>query len=108
RAQAFSFIAPTPPAWGFSGGRSGARLRLRSVSRSERGRARRGSGQRRNLHLAGLPQNRRRGQRPALSSPMLVFGMKDRMVKVVLNPKLESHIPAATLERARKAEQQFR
>jgi basic membrane lipoprotein Med (substrate-binding protein (PBP1-ABC) superfamily) len=39
---------------------------------------------------------------------MLVFGMKDGMVKVVLNPKLESHIPPATLERARQVEQQFR
>ena len=38
---------------------------------------------------------------------MLVFGMKDGMVKVVLNPKLESRIPPAALERARKAEQQF-
>lgn len=38
---------------------------------------------------------------------ILVFGMKDGMVKVVLNPKLESRIPTATLERARKAEQQF-
>ena len=38
---------------------------------------------------------------------MLVFGMKDGMVKVVLNPKLQSHIPAATLERARQAERQF-
>jgi hypothetical protein len=34
--------------------------------------------------------------------------MKDGMVKVVLNPKLESRIPAATLKRARQAEQQFR
>lgn len=39
---------------------------------------------------------------------MLEFGMKDGMVKVVLNPKLESRIPAAALERARAAEQQFR
>ena len=38
---------------------------------------------------------------------MLEFGMKDGMVKVVLNPKLESRIPAATLERVRQAEQQF-
>ena len=38
---------------------------------------------------------------------MLEFGMKDGMVKVVLNPKLKSRIPAAALERARKAEQQF-
>jgi hypothetical protein len=39
---------------------------------------------------------------------MLVFGTKDGMVKVVLNPKLESRIPVATLQRARQAEQQFR
>ena len=39
---------------------------------------------------------------------MLEFGMKDGMVKVVLNPKLKSRIPAAILERARNAEQQFR
>jgi basic membrane protein A and related proteins len=39
---------------------------------------------------------------------MLEFGMKDGMVKVVLNPKLESRIPAAALQRARDAEQQFR
>lgn len=39
---------------------------------------------------------------------MLEFGMKDGMVKVVLNPKLESRIPAAVLERARNAEKQFR
>jgi basic membrane lipoprotein Med (substrate-binding protein (PBP1-ABC) superfamily) len=39
---------------------------------------------------------------------MLEFGMRDGMVKVVLNPKLTSRIPAATLERARNAEQQFR
>jgi basic membrane protein A and related proteins len=38
---------------------------------------------------------------------MLVFGMKDGMVKVVLNPKLESRIPAESLERARKAEREF-
>jgi basic membrane protein A and related proteins len=38
---------------------------------------------------------------------MLVFGMKDGMVKVVLNPKLESRIPAESLERARKAAREF-
>ncbi len=38
---------------------------------------------------------------------MLVFGMKDGMVKVVLNPKLEARIPAAAIKRARKAEQEF-
>jgi basic membrane lipoprotein Med (substrate-binding protein (PBP1-ABC) superfamily) len=36
---------------------------------------------------------------------MLEFGMQDGMVNVVFNPKLESRIPAAALERARKAEQ---
>jgi basic membrane lipoprotein Med (substrate-binding protein (PBP1-ABC) superfamily) len=40
-------------------------------------------------------------------SGMLQFGMKDGMVKLVLNPKLESRIPLAVLERARAAEQQF-
>jgi len=39
---------------------------------------------------------------------MLEFGMKDGMVKVVLNPKLESRIPAESLQRARQAEQAFR
>jgi basic membrane protein A and related proteins len=39
---------------------------------------------------------------------MLEFGMKDGMVKVVLNAKLESRIPVAALERARAAEQRFR
>ena len=39
---------------------------------------------------------------------MLVFGMKDGMVEVVLNPKLQSRIPAESLARARKAEQEFR
>jgi basic membrane protein A and related proteins len=38
---------------------------------------------------------------------MLEFGMRDGMVKVVLNPKLQSRIPPAALERAREAEQQF-
>ena len=38
---------------------------------------------------------------------MLQFGMKDGMVRVVLNPKLESRIPPAVLERAQAAEQQF-
>lgn len=35
---------------------------------------------------------------------MLEFGMQDGMVNVVFNPKLESRIPAAAIERARKAE----
>lgn len=35
---------------------------------------------------------------------MLEFGMQDGMVNVVFNPKLESRIPAAALERARQAE----
>jgi basic membrane protein A and related proteins len=38
---------------------------------------------------------------------MLEFGMKDGMVHVVFNPKLESQIPPAAIERARAAEQQF-
>jgi basic membrane protein A and related proteins len=35
---------------------------------------------------------------------MLEFGMQDGMVSVVFNPKLESQIPPAALERARKVE----
>jgi basic membrane protein A len=35
---------------------------------------------------------------------MLEFGMADGMVKVILNPKLESRIPPAILERVRNAE----
>ncbi len=35
---------------------------------------------------------------------MLEFGMQDGMVNVVFNPKLESRIPPAALERARQAE----
>jgi basic membrane protein A len=35
---------------------------------------------------------------------MLEFGMRDGMVKVVFNQKLESHIPPAALERARAVE----
>jgi basic membrane lipoprotein Med (substrate-binding protein (PBP1-ABC) superfamily) len=38
---------------------------------------------------------------------MLEFGMRDGMVNVVLNPKLESHIPSAVIERARRAEHEF-
>lgn len=38
---------------------------------------------------------------------MLEFGMEDGMVKVVMNPKLESRIPAAAIERARQAEREF-
>ncbi|HLW70477.1 MAG TPA: BMP family protein [Candidatus Binataceae bacterium] len=38
---------------------------------------------------------------------MLEFGMKDGMVNLVLNPKLESHIPGFALERARRVEQEF-
>jgi basic membrane protein A len=37
-------------------------------------------------------------------SGMLEFGMKDGMVSVVFNPKLEPQIPAPALERARKVE----
>jgi basic membrane protein A len=35
---------------------------------------------------------------------MLEFGMQDGMVNVVFNPKLESRIPAAAIDRARKVE----
>ncbi len=38
---------------------------------------------------------------------MLEFGMKDGMVNVVFNPKLESHIPSAAIDRARAAEHEF-
>jgi basic membrane lipoprotein Med (substrate-binding protein (PBP1-ABC) superfamily) len=38
---------------------------------------------------------------------MLEFGMADGMVKVVLNPRLESRIPTSTLERVRQAELEF-
>jgi len=38
---------------------------------------------------------------------MLEFGMQDGMVNVVFNSKLESRIPAAAIERARKVEQTF-
>jgi basic membrane lipoprotein Med (substrate-binding protein (PBP1-ABC) superfamily) len=38
---------------------------------------------------------------------MLEFGMRDGMVNVVLNHKLESHIPSAAIERARRAEHEF-
>ena len=38
---------------------------------------------------------------------MLEFGMADGMVKVVLNPRLESRIPAATIEQMRRAELKF-
>ena len=38
---------------------------------------------------------------------MLEFGTEDGMVKVVINPKLESRIPKAAIDRARKAEQAF-
>ncbi|MGH7879888.1 MAG: hypothetical protein ACREQD_10385, partial [Candidatus Binataceae bacterium] len=38
---------------------------------------------------------------------MLEFGMKDGMVKLVLNPKLEARIPSAALERVRTAEHEF-
>ena len=53
------------------------------------------------LKIAGQVKERR------FHPGMLVFGMKDGMVKVVLNPKLEARIPAAAIERARKAEQEF-
>jgi len=35
---------------------------------------------------------------------MLEFGMEDGMVKVVLNPRLQSRIPASTMEQVRRAE----
>ena len=38
---------------------------------------------------------------------MIEFGLKDGMVKVVLNPRLEGLIPPATLERVRQAELAF-
>jgi len=38
---------------------------------------------------------------------MLEFGMADGMVKVILNPRLESLIPPATLEKVRQAELTF-
>jgi basic membrane protein A len=38
---------------------------------------------------------------------MLEFGMKDGMVNLVLNPKIESRIPGAAIERARTVEQEF-
>lgn len=38
---------------------------------------------------------------------MLEFGMEDGMVKVVLNPKLESRIPEPAMKRFLAAEQEF-
>jgi basic membrane lipoprotein Med (substrate-binding protein (PBP1-ABC) superfamily) len=38
---------------------------------------------------------------------MLEFGMEDGMVKVVLNPKLESHVPAPAMERFLAVERGF-
>jgi basic membrane protein A len=38
---------------------------------------------------------------------MIEFGMKDGMVNVVLNPRLASRIPAATIEQVRRAELTF-
>lgn len=38
---------------------------------------------------------------------MLEYGMKEGMVEVVYNPRLQSKIPAATLEEAKAAEQQI-
>jgi basic membrane protein A len=54
------------------------------------------------LKIAGEVKDRR------FHPGMLVFGMKDGMVKIVLNPGLKSHIPAAIMQRALKAEQDFR
>lgn len=39
---------------------------------------------------------------------MIEYGMSDGMVKVVINPKLESRIPQAAIDRARKSEHDFR
>jgi basic membrane protein A and related proteins len=39
---------------------------------------------------------------------MIEYGMKDGMVSVVLNPRLESRIPAATIAEVRRAELTFR
>jgi basic membrane lipoprotein Med (substrate-binding protein (PBP1-ABC) superfamily) len=38
---------------------------------------------------------------------MLEFGMRDGMVKLVLNPKLESRVPPTALQRTRAVEQEF-
>jgi basic membrane lipoprotein Med (substrate-binding protein (PBP1-ABC) superfamily) len=38
---------------------------------------------------------------------MLEYGMKEGMVEVVYNPRVQSKIPAATLEKAKAAEQQI-
>lgn len=38
---------------------------------------------------------------------MLVYGMRDGMVSVVFNPKLEAQVPASALERTRKTEQEL-
>ena len=38
---------------------------------------------------------------------MLEYGMKEGMVEVVYNPRLQSKIPAVTLEKAKEAEQQI-
>jgi basic membrane protein A len=38
---------------------------------------------------------------------MIEYGMSDGMVRIVINPRLESRIPAAAIERARKAEHDF-
>jgi basic membrane protein A and related proteins len=38
---------------------------------------------------------------------MIEYGLSDGMIEIVLNPRLESHIPAAAIERAHKAERDF-
>ncbi len=38
---------------------------------------------------------------------MIEFGMRDGMVKVVINPQLESRIPSAVMEQVKRAEQQL-
>ena len=38
---------------------------------------------------------------------MLEYGMKEGMVELVYNPRLQSEIPAATMEKAKEAQQQI-
>jgi basic membrane lipoprotein Med (substrate-binding protein (PBP1-ABC) superfamily) len=39
---------------------------------------------------------------------MREFGMRDGMVKVIINPRLESRIPPAVMEQVKRAEQQLK
>ncbi|MBV8136070.1 MAG: BMP family ABC transporter substrate-binding protein [Deltaproteobacteria bacterium] len=41
----------------------------------------------------------------AFRGGMLEYGMKEGMVEVVYNPRLQSKIPAATMEKAKQADQ---